>query len=61
MSTGTMMFYGGIAGTAVFLLLFLICLRVFAAQRKKLAASIEREQAGESEQNSKQKENNEIR
>lgn len=55
------MFYGGIAGTAVFLLLFLICLRVFAAQRKKLAASIEREQAGESEQNSKQKENNEIR
>ena len=36
MTTGSLMFFGGIAGIVIGIVLALICLRVFPKQRKRL-------------------------
>ena len=36
MTTGSIMFYGGIAGIAVGIILALVCLKIFPRQRKRL-------------------------
>lgn len=43
MTTGSIMFYGGIAGIAVGIILALVCLRVFPRQRKRLLEKLGRE------------------
>lgn len=43
MTTGSIMFYGGIAGIAVGIILALICLRVFPRQRKQLLDELSRD------------------
>lgn len=40
MTIGEIMFYGGIAGTAISLLTVVIALRVFAKRRKKMLKKI---------------------
>lgn len=43
MTTGSIMFYGGIAGIALGIILAFICLRVFPRQRKRLLDELGRE------------------
>lgn len=43
MTMGEMMFYGGIAGTAVFVILFFALWGVFEKKKKKLRKQIEEE------------------
>lgn len=43
MTTGSIMFYGGIAGVVVGILLALICMKVFPKQRRRLLDELSRE------------------
>ena len=43
MTTGSIMFYGGIAGVLVGVLLALICMKVFPRQRKRLLEELSKE------------------
>lgn len=43
MTTGSIMFFGGIAGIAVGIILALVCLRVFPRQRKRLLDELGRD------------------
>lgn len=43
MTTGQILFYGGIAGTVIFALLFVISWAVFEKKKKKLMKQIETE------------------
>lgn len=43
MTTGSIMFYGGIAGVAVGVVLALICMKVFPGQRKRMLEKLSRE------------------
>lgn len=43
MTTGSIMFYGGIAGVVVGVLLSLICMKIFPNQRKRLLEELSRE------------------
>lgn len=43
MTTGSIMFFGGIAGIVIGIILALICLRVFPRQRKRLLDKLGRD------------------
>lgn len=43
MTTGNIMFYGGIAGVAIGIILALICMKVFPRQRKHLLEELSKE------------------
>lgn len=43
MTTGSIMFYGGIVGVAIGILLALICMKVFPRQRKRLLEKLSKE------------------
>lgn len=43
MTIGSIMFFGGIAGIAIGMILALICLRVFPRQRKRLLEELGRD------------------
>lgn len=43
MTTGSIMFYGGIAGVVVGVILALICMKVFPGQRKRLLKELSKE------------------
>lgn len=43
MTTGSIMFYGGIAGVAIGILLTFICVKIFPRQRKHLLEELSKE------------------
>lgn len=46
MTTGQLMFYSGIAGTLIFIVLLIVSWSVFEAKKKKLIRKIEQELNG---------------
>lgn len=46
LTIGTLMFFGGIIGMVVLVLIAFVCTKIFAGQRKRMLASIDVEKDG---------------